>query len=118
MLSSMMIWTQNRSLFDVLPKETNAVTWPSGAVTHCIAQMMLGTDHDDEIEVFLHNVLRYIQLPYNTFTEKNYTERQFKLGTLSCSSKFRFDSKNKEEPYLCVMDMMGGGYIVLADACG
>jgi len=113
MLSSMMIWTHKRSLLDVLAKEKQAVAWPSSTVTHHIAQMMLGTDNDEDIEVFLHNVLDHIQLPYNTFTEKNYTKREFKLGELSCSNKFLFSPKDThDEKYLCVMDMTEGDVCV------
>jgi hypothetical protein len=74
MLSSMMIWTHTRSMLDELVTDKQTVVWPHNSLTHRMTQMMLGTDDNDEIELFVRSVMRYIQLPYTSLTEKNYGE--------------------------------------------
>jgi hypothetical protein len=106
MLSSMMLWTHTRSMLDVLAKEHQAIVWPSTSLTHRMTQMMLGTDDAKEIEVFVHNVMEYIQLPFASFTEKNYAEQQFVVGASSCTSKFGF--AGQDTSYLCNMDLLQG----------
>ena len=74
-----------------------------------MTQMMLGTDDHDEIEFFVNSIMSYIHLPYACFTENNYGERQFVVGSSSCISKFGFSDFDKNGcAYLCDMDMVQG----------
>ena len=106
MLSSMMIWTHSRSMLDVLAKENQAIVWPSTSLTHRMTQMMLGTDDANEIELFLHNVMDYIQLAFASSTENNYAERQFVVGASNCTSKFGLAGQFSS--YLWNMDLVQG----------
>jgi hypothetical protein len=53
-------------------------------------QGMLGTKDFDNINLFMTNILKSIQIPFASFAELNNSERSFILGTKTCYSNFCF----------------------------
>jgi hypothetical protein len=78
-------------------------------------QGMLGTQDFDDINLFMTNILKSIQIPFASFTELNNSERNFMLGSKTCYSNFGFlsgaCSESYKDSYMCVMDLTEGTVI-------
>jgi len=112
LLNSMMSWTETRSLMDELDEREYAIAWPPTSITHRMLQTMLGTKDYEDINFFMKNILKSIQLPFTSFKELKNNTRKFMLGPKSCNCNFNFLSgpltKSDNETYLCMMDLTEG----------
>jgi hypothetical protein len=111
-LNIMMTWTETRSLMEELDEHEYAIAWPNTAITHHMLQGMMGTKDFDDINLFMTNILKSIQIPFASFTELNNSERNFILGNKTCYSNFCFLSgtctESYDDSYMCVMDLTEG----------
>jgi hypothetical protein len=118
-LCNMMTWTETRSLMDKLEEDEWAIAWPTHSVTHTMLKGMLGTKKFHDINVFMTNILTYIQVPFATLekpaSREASSERYFMVENKRCYSNFQFSVGPKDEinedSYLCVMDITEGHVI-------
>jgi len=111
-LNSMTSWTEGRSLMDKLEEGEFAIAWPCECETHDLLQEMLQTQNFMQIEVFMTNILNFIQAPLTSYIDIDASKRSFAIDNMTCFCKlYMFQNLTQDamfNHYVCVMDITEG----------